>query len=173
MTIKQLRNIIREEIESQLPKQIGFKGKTDYSGGFKREFSKFFDMPEGSNQPAGIFMELADLVTSRFEELKPLIDSIGRSASEIYDYLVPKTGHLTPYDINRPAVPGANQTMWEDMENINRMGKALIQNLDNVTLRGGEKMDKVLQSMNLKLEIIKEIFEGNFKDQPKRSPIGF
>jgi len=173
MTIKQLRNIIREEIESQLPKQIGFKGKTDYSGGFKREFSKFFDIPQGSNQPSGIFMELANLVTSRFEGKKPLIDNIGRNANDIYDYLVPKTGHLTPYDIDRPVVPGANQTMWEDMENINRMGKSLIQNLDNVTLRGGEKMDKVLQSMDLKLETIKNIFEGNFKDQPKRTPIGF
>jgi hypothetical protein len=174
MDLTQLRHIIREELKSQLnfPKGIGFRGETDFEGGFKKEFAKFFDKPEGTDQPAGIFMELANLVVSRFD-LQSLIDSIGSIAEDIYDYLYPSIGHLSPYDIKKTLQIGAPQAMWEDMMSVNKMGKVLIQNLNNPDFKDEEKIGKVLDGIISKLEIIREIFTTNFEEPTKSAPIGF
>ena len=156
--------------EAALPKTIGFKGKPDFKHGLVKEFFEFFYIPDGSSQPIGTFIDMANSVVQTYPEMDSLIGDIGDVCNEMYDYLKPPGGQESPYDLHDLTQSGAAQQIWQYMGKANKLGNTIINTADKAK---PNKIASGLKGLRGILEKAKNIFTSSFGPAKKRRRIGF
>jgi hypothetical protein len=162
-----LKNILAEALPD-VPMTVGFNPSEDYQKQIPAEFRRFYNN-EGGNK-TGRFIEMAEQLVKVYgpEVIQQDLEKIDDTSNEIQSYL---DNQNSPYSTKSPRNPGANESIWENLDDIHEKVNEII---NNATFDKWPP-ETVKAELNKLYNIIQQtldIFTGNYGAAPIRKQAG-
>jgi len=162
-----LKDILAEALP-RVPMTVGFKPTEDYHKQIPAEFLRFYNNEAGNK--SGRFIEMAEQLVKVYgpEVIQQDLEAIDDTSNEIQSYL---EDQKSPYSIKEPKNPGANEAIWENLDEIHEKVNEII---NNATFDKWPP-ETVKAELNKLYNIIQqtlEIFTSNFGSAPIRKQAG-